>query len=161
MKVEYLFSRNKKIGSRLIAWAARFEKLGLDKNPSHIAVLINEELVIESTLGTGVRIIPYSHWKTINEQLHRIPCTEEYRSSKRTLSSAFRLWGKKYDWSGIAYFGYCFLRLIISKIPLPKENKWQKSNKYFCTEYAGSLTGQDFSMHSPARICAEWLEDTK
>ncbi len=64
MKVDYLFSRNpKSTVSKLIAWAAKYEKLKLDKYPSHIAVLLDETIVVESTLLTGVRMIPYSSWK--------------------------------------------------------------------------------------------------
>lgn len=158
MKVEYLFSRNKKIGSRLIAWASKYEKLDLDEIPSHIGVLIDGTMVIESTLTTGVRLIPYEHWKTKNELLYKLPCVTSYRHSSPTLKKAFSLWGKKYDWFGIAFFAVSFIRLILFDTPMPKENKWQKHDKYFCTEYAGKLTGLDLSMHSPAKICDEWLK---
>ena len=156
MKVEFLFSRNKKIGSKLIAWASKYENLDMDNLPSHMAVLIDETWVIESTLFTGVRIIPYTNWLLKNEELYKIKCPRD-RESKHTLKTAFSVWGKGYDWFGIAYFAYSFLRLMFFKEPLPLKNKWQRNNKYFCTEYAGKLTGQDFSMYSPARICKEWL----
>jgi hypothetical protein len=54
MKIDYLFSKNNKIGSRLISWAAKFENTGLEYNPSHIAILLNDTWVIESTFFTGI-----------------------------------------------------------------------------------------------------------
>lgn len=161
MKIEYLFSRNKKWGSRLIAWAAKYEKLDLEDNPSHIAVLVNNRLVIESTLGTGVRMIPYKKWKEINEELYKIPCDEAERPSRQITNLIDRIWGKKYDWKGIAYFAYCYLRLIFLNERMPARNKWERKSHYFCTEFVGKLVGKNYSMKSPARICNDWLKDEK
>jgi len=66
MKVDYLFSRNKKIGSKIISWASGLLIKDLEKVPSHVAILLDEHLVMESTLTTGVRAVPYSYWKKIN-----------------------------------------------------------------------------------------------
>ena len=161
MKVQYLFSKNKKIGSRIISWAAKFEKLPMDDLPSHVAVLVDEQWVIESTLTTGVRIAPYDKWKEINQELHKIPCSVFNRDSKLVLSEATAVWNKKYDWSGIMYFALCYIGLILFKKPLPKQNKWQKKNKYFCTEYIGTLTGIEHSMSSPAKLLCDILECIK
>jgi len=159
MKVEYLFSRNDKLGSRLICWAAKYEELELAQPPSHIGILINDTWVIESTFFTGVRIIPYWKWRQKNLQLHRIPCWQTNRRSKEVLATLLNVWGKGYDWKGITYFAYKYLRLILFGEKLPKQNKWQRPNKYFCTEYAALLTGEDFAMKSPAKICNEWLKE--
>ena len=161
MKVDYVFSRNKKWGSRLIAWAAKYEKVGLDKNPSHVGVLLNDAWVVESTFSTGVRVLPYESWKKINEELYRIPCAQKYRSSNDVMSHTKHIWGKKYDWFGVLYFAISYLRLILFNKPLPKKNKWQRNSRYFCTEYPGRLVSQDYSMTSPARMCAEWLGSVK
>lgn len=156
MKINYLFSRKNKIGSRLIAWASGFEDLCLEKCPSHIAVLLDDNLVVESTLTTGVRMLPYSHWAKINEELYRVPCFAKFRQSKLTIEKATRIWGKRYDWKGIAFFAISFIKLIVFKQKLPDSNPWQSDDKYFCTEYAGSLTGEDYSMMSPAKLCDTW-----
>lgn len=78
MKIYYLFSRNKKIGSRLISWASSLLVKDLDKVPSHAALLIDCEngiqLVVESVLDSGVRIVPYITWQKINEECYKIPC---------------------------------------------------------------------------------------
>lgn len=161
MKIHYLFSRNKKIGSKIISWAAKFENTGLEQLPSHVAILMNDSWVIESTFASGVRVVPYFKWKQINEELYKIPCVQDYRSSEEVMQLALDLWGKKYDWLGILYFSVCYIKLIVKKIPLPTINKWQSKDRYFCTEYAATLSGEDFSMKSPARICADWLQEEK
>lgn len=162
MKVEYLFSRSpRSIASKAIAWASSKEGFKLEKYPSHMAVLIDSTMVVESTFLTGIRIIPYSHWLKTNEELYRIPCATEHRDGQDTLNAAFKLWGKNYDWMGILFFAWRFLGLIILDRPMPGKNHWQNKNRYFCCEYAGSLTGEDFSMKSPARICNDWLEAAK
>lgn len=161
MKVEYLFSRQSgKLVSELISWAGSMEGFELPEYPSHMAVLLDGEMVVESTLFTGVRIIPYKHWKRKNEEIFRIPCVAA-RDSKDALAKAFDLWDKGYDWAGILFFAWRYLGLLCLDRPLPAVNRWQSDNRYFCTEYAGSLTGQNLSMKSPARVCHEWLEDIK
>lgn len=160
MKVEYLFSRRpKSIFSKLIAWASEYERLDLIETPSHMAVLLDDSIVVESTFTTGVRMIPYAHWQKKNQELYKIPCFQYYRQSKVTLDRAFRLWGKGYDWLGICYFLKCFIELMIWKRPIPDYNRWQVRTRYFCTEYAGSLTGENLSMKTPAKICDEWLKE--
>ncbi len=159
MKVDYLFSRRNKWGSRLIAWGSSKQNISLEKVPSHMAVLLDESIVVESTLSTGVRIIPYPQWKLINEELYKIRCIKK-RQSKSTLNQAFSLWGKGYDWYGIAFFAWEIIKYLITGEKLSKTNKWQKENRYFCTEYAAILTGEDFSMKTPAEICDMWLKES-
>lgn len=159
MKVEYLFSKNKKIGSRVISWAAKYEKLELDNNPSHAAVLLNENIVIESTFFTGVRIIPYKRWLEINTEVARIPCNNLHRKSMDVFDELTKLWDEKYDWLGILFFAISYIKLILFKEKLPEKNKWQDKNKYFCTELLARLSGCGCSMHSPAKLLSEWKSD--
>lgn len=159
MKIDYLFSYRQKLGSWLISWAAESEGLSLDKNPSHMAILIDDTWVIESTFFNGVSISPYSKWKKRNIELYKIPDWQAYRRSKEVLTRLTHVWGKGYDWLGIAYFGICYVKLMVFGTALPKRNRWQRPNRYFCTEYAALLSGEDFSMRSPASICNQWLQE--
>jgi hypothetical protein len=162
MKVEYLFSSRPKSGfSRAISWASAKEGYILQEYPSHMAVLLDETMVVESTLLTGVRIIPYTKWKEINEELYKIPCIHKDRDSRDTLTKATQIWGRGYDWIGILYFAWRFLGLLLLKKELPAHNHWENKDRFFCTEYAGSLTDQNLSMKTPAKICYEWLEACK
>lgn len=159
MKVEYLFSNNNKLGSKIIQWASKKEKIPMENLPSHVAVLIDNKLVIESTLSTGVRIIPYFKWKKINNEIAKIPCKKDYKSPKEIFKAFIILWGMKYDWLGILYFAKCLLLMIIFKKELPKRNKWEHKNKYFCTEFVARLTNIDCSMKTPAKLLHEWTRN--
>lgn len=154
--MRFLYSKNNKIGSRLISWAARFENLSYKEDkPSHVALLLDNGLVIESTFKEGVRIVPFEAWSKINQTIMSIkldvPDTLLYKET-------YGLWGKKYDWAGIIYFAICYLGLILFKRPLPHKNKWQTSNKYMCTELVGKLTDTPYHMVSPAKMLELMLE---
>lgn len=163
MTYHYLFSKNKKIGSRFIAWGSSFFKEDIDQLtngiPSHVAVLINECLVIESTLSTGVRIIPYNKWKEINEELYKIKCIQEYNNlEEKKKELLFEMWGKKYDYIGILYFAKAVLKYLLFNVPLPKQNKWEREDYFFCTEFAARLANYNYSMTTPAKMCNEFLK---
>lgn len=166
MSYYYLFSRNKKLGSKLIAWAGSLFKEDIseldNKIPSHIAVLINDCLVIESTLTTGVRIIPYNKWLEINEELFKIKCIQSYDNLEmKKKELLFEMWGKKYDYIGIVYFAKCIIKRLLFKSSLPSSNQWEQEDKYFCTEFAARLSGYDYSMTTPAKMCNDFLKITK
>jgi hypothetical protein len=159
----YLFSRNKKCGSKLISWSSKLftshvKNVDPLKIPSHVAVLIDETYVIESTLTTGVRIIPYNKWKLINEELYKIPKAGKGECHKCLL---FEVWGKKYDWFGIGYFMYQITKHLLFKTELPNKNKWERENYFFCTEFAARLEGYNYSMTTPAKMCNDLLEGVK
>lgn len=162
MKLYYLFSRNTKIGSRIIAKVSGLLVKDLEKVPSHMAILIIEEnfepLVLESTLETGVRIIPYVNWLKLNEECYKIPCNKE-RDSKEIFSFIENYWGRKYDWPGISYFAWRFFLHLVFKRDFPKENAWQSEEKYFCNELGGEFAGYSkYSMVTPAKMCSDFLK---
>lgn len=156
MKVDFLFSRRDAIGSKLIAWGAKYEDLDIDKVPSHAAILINGRFVVESTITSGVRIVPYFKWVKINEELYRIPSDDISRDFFD--NTILETWGKKYDWRGILYFACCYIRLILFKERLPLVNKWERESHLFCIELVGKLSNTYYSMTSPAKMCAKLLE---
>lgn len=158
MKIDYLFSHNKKIGSHLISWGSSLLTKGLKDYPSHVAILLDDTFVLESVLSSGVRIAPYSQWKLINTELYKIPHTFTNEKCEQLKDLMFEVWNKKYDWLGITYFGYCILKYFLFKISLPTVNKWEQEDKYFCTEFAGRLSGHNYSMITPAMLYIEMLE---
>lgn len=99
MRLFYLFSRNEKVGSKLIAWASGLLVKDLERIPSHVAILlefegIKEQFVIESVLESGVRIIPLSVWLSKNELCYKIPCEKE-TSLDEIFEVLNSIWGKK------------------------------------------------------------------
>lgn len=164
MKLHYLFSRNKKIGSRLISWASGLLLPDMQKVPSHVAILmsfdgVEESFVAESVLESGVRLVPYSTWKSLNEECYKIPCQTQFRDINEVFSVLTSIWGKKYDWKGLSFFALCFVRHLLFKTQFPKENKWQCDDRYFCTEAAAKLSGYEkHSMTTPAKMCHDFLK---
>jgi hypothetical protein len=103
--INYLFSRSPKIGSKLISWGSNLLSHDLPKNkvPSHVAVLLDGTIVIESTMTTGVRLIPYKQWKEINEELYKIP-HKHSKNCEDLEDLLYEVWGKNYDHLGVCYF---------------------------------------------------------
>lgn len=162
MTLYFLFSRNQKIGSRIISWASGLLVKELEKVPSHMAILIEQDgfepLVFESTIESNVRILPYKNWLLINEECYKIQCPK-VRTQEEVFAKVYDLWGKKYDWAGIAFFALCFVKHILFKTHFPKENAWQSDNKYFCNELGGEIAGYGkYSMVTPAKMCLDFLK---
>lgn len=159
MKVHYLFSRNKKIGSRLISWASGLLVKDLEKIPSHVAVLLDEHFVMESTLKGGVKCVPYSYWKTQHEECYKILCKKTYETREDIKESFETVYGKGYDYLAILFFAWCFVKHLLFKIPFPQENGWQSDDKFICTEFAGRLSNyKKYSMTTPAKMCSDFLK---
>lgn len=152
VKLDYIFSRNRKIGSRTISWGTGFLHPELEIVPSHVAVLINDTWVVESTLENGVRIVPYKSWKRINEEVERIPCWAVKRELDEVLGIVEELWGLSYDWAGVSYFSWRIILYILFKKEMPKENPFDHTDKFFCCEVVGRLTGENFEITSPATL---------
>lgn len=158
VKVHYLLSKNNKIGSRFIAWGTKHLTPEIKDTPSHIAVLINERWVHESTLETGVRVISYKKWLEINKEVAKVRCAQEYREYNEIKEIYRSIQNKDYDWLGVLYLGIhvCLNKFFGKK--LPKTNKWQKDNKYFCSEAAEKLTGiPSTGMETPTQFLRKLL----
>ena len=151
--VHYLFSRNDKIGSRVISWAtAHLEDI--KDTPSHTALLINNRWVHESTLETGVRVISYEKWKKINTEVCKIESS--VKRSYPIIKDMYReLRDRKYDWKGVIYQGiYIVLNKFLDK-EIPEDNLMEDPEKYFCCEVVGRLTNIDYSMKAPVQLMVE------
>lgn len=164
MRLYYVFSKNHKIGSRLISWASGLLIKDLEKIPSHSSVLmdfenIEEKFIIESTLESGIRILPYSKWLEINEECYKIEYKTEINTNE-IFSKLMNTWGKDYDWNAFTYFSICFIKHLLFKIPFPKINAWQQIDKFLCTEVIGIIDQYDnYAMVTPAKMCSDLLKN--
>lgn len=165
MRLHFLFSKNKKIGSRLISWASGLLLPDMKVVPSHVAILItfddvSESFVAESVFESGVRLVPYSSWLVKNEECFKLPCAAKLNTMNEVFDILVEIWDKKYDWLGVTFFAGCFIRHWLFKTPFPKENSWQSDGKYFCTEAAAKLSGYTkHSMTTPAKMCWDLLKE--
>lgn len=157
-KVAYVASRKRNLkkytGSRIISWSTKV--LEPDLEPcSHLCIILKKTLVIESTMTTGVRIIPYSHWIKDNEVIHSFESPFDGKLSMYIPELMEKLWGKKYDKLGILYFSWRMLLFLFLNKPLPIINKWDSPDKRFCVE----IFGEKLGMTSPIQMVAKWNKD--
>ena len=156
VKVHYLFSKRDKWGSKLIAWGTDHMS-DEPVTPSHIAILVQERWVFESTLESGVRVMSYPKWSELNDEVACIPCAQVYRDYSE-IKNIFRdIKGKGYDWLGVMYFaGWIFLNRYM-KAAIPGVNKWESQDKYFCSEAVGRLINNErYSMRAPVQLLVEF-----
>lgn len=151
VKVDYLFSKNHKIGSKLIRWGTAFLSLSTKKIPSHVALLINNKWVIESTLESGFRVISYNKWKSFNIELFKLRCIQG-RTFKEIKELYKPLKNKKYDYLGVIYFSWRIALMKFLGIPKPKKNLFEHKDKYFCCEVISKMTGVSYEMTAPVEL---------
>lgn len=154
VKLYYLFSNNKKIGSKLISWGTSFLVPKMSSVPSHIALLINDKYVFESTMAQGVRVVFYKDWLSINNEVAKIQCKKD-RTFEEIKSILKPLKNKSYDYLGVVYFGWRVFLNMLFKLKMPKINKLQSDKKYFCSEAVSTITGIDSQMLSPVELMLE------
>lgn len=155
--VSVIFSKNRKCGSRFISWlTSHFSNK--PKIPSHVALLIEDRWVFESTIQKGVVINSWHKWSENNELVDLIPLGEYYYDEIKTL---FRdVEGRGYDYLGALYLGlFIGLNKLFKCIPIPSHNCLQSNKRYFCSEVIGKLTGNDFSMSAPIQILNKLQKD--
>lgn len=155
--VHYLFSRNKKIGSKIICWGTKHLEPEVADTPSHVAVLVNGKWVFESTLETGVRRISYEEWKKINHEIEKLPC-KTTRTLEEVIGYYRKIHKKKYDYKGLTYFAHHVAMNKFFGIAIPDENHWEDRNMYFCSEVIGEMLQKDFSMTAPVQILVQARE---
>jgi len=146
--IKLLFSRNKKIGSRLISRFTRFLS-PFKETPSHTAILVNNKWVIESTLESGFRVIGYRKWLQLNEIVYSSTTNLSWDFVKKRTK---KLKGKKYDYFGVIYLGWRVLLLKYLNISKPKKNLFDHKDKYFCTEVVGNLMDINCQMITPIEL---------
>jgi hypothetical protein len=155
-KVAYIASKRRKtsVGSLLISQTTKGLAPGL-KPCSHLCIVLKKTLVIESTLTTGVRIMPYKQWLKENEIVYVFEKSYNGKLSQYIPELMDRLWGKDYDVAGILYFSWRMILWLLCRIPLPKVNKWEDPNKRFCVE----VFGEKLAMVSPIQMVGRWKQD--
>lgn len=153
VSVHAIFSKNNLIGSKIIAKGTK-HLAKTEKECSHVAVLINNRWVHESTLKTGVRVISYPEWCKINTEVERVQLTP--REYQEIANEYRKIQKKKYDKMGLLFMALCMPFTFLG-FELPKKNYLESLNRYFCCEVLGFLTGRYYSMMAPIQI----LKDMK
>lgn len=156
VKVQYLFSQSDLIGSKAIVWGTKHQYPDLKPSeiPSHVAILINNKWVFQSTLEDGVHVMGYKAWKEINREVKKLNCAEtRYYEDIKAMFKELK--GQKYDWGGVVYMGLHLAKQKLFRTELPSENKWHDKDKYFCCEVMAKMTGLDYQMTSPVQVMVD------
>ena len=154
VSVHYLFSRRDLIGSKTISWGTKHLYPEFKKTPSHVAILVNNRWVHESTLDSGIRVMSYEKWLDINDEVAKIACEREWEyASIKDLFKSLR--GKKYDWAGIIYLGLWMVPSKLLHIAIPNNNILECPDRYFCSEVMGYMLGSNYDMKAPVQILKE------
>ena len=112
-KIRLIFSNSSQPLSPLIRWVTWSDW-------SHVAILVDDNLIIESTLSRGgVKIDSLSNFKDRSKDwaIFEVDC----KSPSRVLAAAMTQVGKPYDWTGILGIGL--------------KRDWQEDDAWFCSEF--------------------------
>jgi len=156
MSIKAIFVTNSLPLSRLVSWGTRRKGQKIADVPSHVGFLFFDSIMIDSTLTSGVKESTYDKFKDKYRivSVVDLDITESY--TYRYLENArSRILGSGYDWIAITYYSY---RVVLHKffnIPIPKKNKMNVANNYFCTEVMQVITGTDYSIVSPNDLMIE------
>ncbi|MEO0271688.1 MAG: hypothetical protein ABIM30_01190 [candidate division WOR-3 bacterium] len=152
-----LFSKNNKIGSKFISRLTKHLNNKKSITPSHVALLIENRWVFESTFEKGIKITPFSTWSSCGNEIVHLHYLGEYKY--HTIKTLYRsLGGRKYDWLGVIYLG---IKIALNKLfgcPIGNKNLLENPNKYFCTEVLEYFINKDLSMTSPVELMVYLLE---
>lgn len=160
--VQFVYSNNKLIGSKIISWSCRDHGQLVDETPSHFSILLWDWIIIESTMLYGVRPKLYSTFKDHNKILARFVPKENshtvFNVAKDMANSARNY---KYDFLGAIYVGWCSVRRFYFNKKIPATNKYQNARKVFCNEIYGLMYGGDVSMKHPNWLMKDMMKDDK
>lgn len=158
VRVFLLFSRNKKIGSRFISWLTNHRNNTKFMTPSHIALLLNNKWVFESTCDKNVNVVSLNKWKQIHEICH---FDELGIFEYQDIANIIRLIrGRRYDFLGAFYLGVRLLLNKFFKLSIGSKNYFESKNAFFCTEILSKIINKNLSMYSPADILSN-LDELK
>ncbi|MEM4359954.1 MAG: hypothetical protein QXT45_05445 [Candidatus Bilamarchaeaceae archaeon] len=138
------------MGSKFISWLTAHRNRTRFVTPSHVALLVNDRWVFESTMDAGVRVISKDKWQLKNTVAHLYDLGAwEYQE----VADYFRaIKGKPYDYLGALFLGLCLFINKVLRIPLPKQNYWHSEDKFFCSEVVSKMLRINGDMTSPADI---------
>lgn len=121
---------------------------------SHIAIRVKNKVLHSNRDGVVIDDYDYfiEHNKVIYEIKPRLRSTEKAIANK--IASSEDMLGRKYDFFAILFLGFMLLlRLWFSK-SIPKQNLWDVSGMYICTEYVSEITNieKDNAMITPEEL---------
>ena len=142
-----LFTKNNKIGSRLIMW-------GTEGDCSHFAVEFDDCVVLQSTMHQGVSLTSKNEFIKKNEIVHEIKFNTTLENEELVWKPLVkRLAGNvEYDFPALVYWCWCIIKHRIFGSPIPLINKWGDPRKFMCIELSSELPDWIFNNLKPEHL---------
>lgn len=105
-------------------WISKLIKFRIKEPVSHVALQINQNLVIHATFS-GIKIESFQEFKKSNNIIFSLPI--EDKTDNLYLDNLAKYVGIKYDFLNIIWL-FFFVKTGLA-------NKWQNSKKYTCVEF--------------------------
>lgn len=151
--ISILFTTSEKPMAKLIRWAT-------GEDCSHVAILWDETVVHSN--WKGVHSEHTSEFLKENRVVHTIPVSEDSQEDVdrflRVLSQPNR---SPYDFGALLFCGIMlFSRKALGLTKWPKQNLWQSSGMYLCTEFVTEyLYGESDALITPHKLYERILEN--
>lgn len=155
--MKLIWSRNNKIGSKLIRW-------GLKSESSHFAVAFQENtrhgIVFHSYFG-GAQIKWLNSFLRENEIVYSLDVHGTLEMEEEAYVNIINEYdGRSYDYWAFLYFFWRGLLFRLFGIPLPKRNLFQRGQAFLCVgifavlpEWVrGGVAFEDYEMKSPDEL---------
>lgn len=144
------------MGSKIISYFTRKEWQKRKDTPSHTAILFFDKIVFHSNMGKGVHVEPFVTFKKKNKIINSLKKTNReltYAKAWELFETyAIKTWGSEYDKMGILYFAWRQFLNYFFKVDMPKHNKWEDPDDWFCDELLEEELDRDISMTSPNEL---------
>lgn len=130
------------VGVRGEDWQGKIIRWVTDSEISHVALYIGNGLIIESTLGPGVRILPIDvYLSDQNKEVYLARIIEKFDANE-VIDYAYNFYGRKYDLLG--QIGI-MTKYLVKKVNLNKvitfwgKNKVNDEYGVWCSEFLGDI----------------------
>lgn len=142
-----LFTKNNKIGSRLIRW-------GTEGDCSHFSVEFDGCVIMQSNFEFGVNITSSNEFFKHNEIVHELKFDLSLEQEDEVWQALCKtIAGKvEYDYAAMAYWALMVFKHRIFGSEYPKTNKWNDAKKFMCVELSLALPDFIFGNDKPADI---------
>lgn len=151
--IKFVFTTRNGPASALISEFSREEWQRREDTPAHMLILIFDCLVLESRFQTGVHLTTWNEVKkkdTVIDCFKKIKEDSFYTSMKTFKRILDQSYGKGYDFKAITYFSWRYFLKRYFNRELPKSNKLEDPNRWFCNElWELDSDGEEASMLSP------------
>lgn len=120
---------------------------------SHVAVQLWNGLVIHSNL-LGIHLNSLEHFQNACAIIHTVDLGIDPTREREAFKRLSKYEGRSYDLLALVWLG------IMSIYPLRKNNQWQDSSKFTCTEFATEvILGEADSTITPYQLYQKLTEN--